>query len=122
MIDPQIDDDDDDFVEEDPTDVAYGELRAAFEHFSIDLFDSALPVPLITLQRRRNSYGHFAAGRFKRADAPDIINEIALNPQKWRMCTVEDNLSTLVHEMCHLQQHCFGTPADAAITIKNGRG
>jgi len=97
--------------EHDPTGIAYGELRAAFEHFNIELFDSALPPCLITLQRRRNIYGYFAPSRFRRADGTEQIHEIALNPQSWRKRTIEANLATLVHEMVHLQQHCFGNPS-----------
>src|SRR5215813_1137035 len=95
----------------DPTDVAYEELSAAFEHFNIELFDSRLPACLTTLQRRRSTYGYFAAGRFKRASGSEPIDEIALNPMKWRLLPIEDSLSTLVHEMCHLQQFHFGKPS-----------
>jgi len=40
-------------------------LGAAFEHFNIELFDGTLPVCLITLQRRRSTYGYFSPDRFK---------------------------------------------------------
>jgi hypothetical protein len=50
---------------------------------------------------------------FKRASGGehDTVSEIALNPQKWRKLPIDENLSTLVHEMCHLQQHTFGKPS-----------
>jgi len=106
--DDELEDLDDD--EDDPTGVAYGELTAAFAHFNIDLFDGRLPPCLITLQRKRGAYGYFSFGRFKRADGDEPVHEIALNPTAWRKRSVEVNLSTLVHEMCHLEQYCFGKP------------
>ena len=101
----------DDQTARDPTEIAYGELQTAFDHFNAELFDSALPPCLITLQRRRSSYGYFAPARFRHADGTGRIDEIALNPQKWRHLPVEENLATLGHEMAHLWQHYFGTPS-----------
>src|SRR5215471_15544541 len=110
--DPEIagDDEFEDF-DTNPTAIAYDELRQAFDHFDWKLFGGRLPECLITLQRRRSSYGHFSAARFRVAGGEERIDEIALNPQKWRKLSVEDNLSTLVHEMVHLEQHHFGKPS-----------
>lgn len=96
---------------DDPTSVAYGELQEAFGHFNDELFDGELPECLITLQRRRNTYGYFSASRFMEAAGIAQIDEIALNPQKWKYRTVEANLSTLAHEMVHLWQQHFGRPS-----------
>src|SRR5215469_12924594 len=85
--DAQFDEDDE---ETDPTAIAYGELRIAFQHFNIDLFDNRLPECLITLQRRRSSYGYFSPDRFKEASSNLRVDEIALNPQKWRKFSIED--------------------------------
>jgi hypothetical protein len=37
--------------------------------------------------------------------------EMALNPSHFRTRTIEDVLSTLVHEMAHLWQHHYGKPS-----------
>jgi hypothetical protein len=103
----EIEDDDGD---DDPTGIAYGELQAAFEHFNIELFDTRLPPCLITLQRKRGSFGYFSPPRFGNKSG-DITDEIALNPMMWRHLPVDENLRTLVHEMVHLEQHHFGKPS-----------
>jgi hypothetical protein len=42
-----------------------------------------------------------------------VTDEIALNPSHFHARTTEQSLSTLVHEMAHLEQHHFGTPSRA---------
>lgn len=39
-----------------PTETTYEELQAAFDHFNDALFNSELPVCLITLQREKQGY------------------------------------------------------------------
>ena len=71
------------------------------------LFDGALPPCLITLQRGRRAYGYFWGGHFINSKDQSVTDEIALNPSEMANRTVEDILSTLVHEMCHLWQFHF---------------
>jgi hypothetical protein len=63
------------------------------------------------MQRSKKAYGYFAGGRFCAADGTGITDEIALNPSHFRERTTEQSLSTLVHEMTHLEQHHFGKPS-----------
>jgi predicted SprT family Zn-dependent metalloprotease len=91
-----------------PTGKTYEGLVTAYDHFNRELFESRLPPCLITMQRKNKAYGYFAGGRFGTRDGQEITDEIALNPSHFRARTVEQSLSTLAHEMVHLEQHHFG--------------
>lgn len=93
-----------------PTLETYGELQRAYEHFNAALFDAALPSCLITLQRKKRVHGYFSRNRFGDADG-NIIDEIALNPGYFSLRSIEEILSTLVHEMVHSWQFHCGTPS-----------
>jgi len=91
-----------------PTEMAYGELRRAYEHFNTTLFNGRLPRCLITFQRKGPSnLGYYSPNRFSGMfDESVKADEIALNPVNFARRSVTDILSTLVHEMVHLQcQH-----------------
>jgi hypothetical protein len=93
-----------------PTEQTYVPLLSAFNHFNRDLFAAALPDCLITLQRKANTLGYFSPNKFAAIDGDALVDEIALNPAVFRVCTPKDICSTLVHEMAHLWQAHFGTP------------
>lgn len=93
-----------------PTHDTYTELQAAFDHFNLVLFDSSAAPCLITLQRERRSTGYFSFERFVNSATGDLIDEIALNPSYWGACSIEETLSTLVHEMVHQWQYHHGKP------------
>jgi hypothetical protein len=97
-----------------PTKRTYDDLNAAYDFFNARLFDGKLPRCLITMQRRSHSYGFFAGDRFGTRDGQEVADEIALNPTHLKERTTEQTLSTLVHEMVHLQQHHFGKPGRGA--------
>ena len=97
-------------IPQDPTTRNYTELTAAYDHFNAELFDRKLPPCLITMQRKNKALGYFAGGRFGTRDGQEITDEIALNPTHFMGRTVKDVLSTLVHEMTHVEQHHFGKP------------
>ena len=90
-----------------PTKETYDVLQKAYEVFNKALFSSELPNCLITLQRRKRSYGYFCGNRFAREDG-QLTDEIALNPSHFRERPVQEILATLAHEMVHLWQHHFG--------------
>lgn len=95
----------------DPTKWQYGELDSHYRFFNEALFDSTLPPCLITLQRKSKTRGYFHGNRFVTRDGAEVADEIALNPSLFKERTVEQVLSTLVHEMVHLWQHHYGTPS-----------
>jgi predicted SprT family Zn-dependent metalloprotease len=94
----------------DPTAQTYATLEAAIRHFNDRLFGGRLPPCLITFQRRSNAFGYFAHDRFEHRDSNATTDEIALNPRHINERPPADTLSTLVHEMAHLQQQHFGKP------------
>jgi predicted SprT family Zn-dependent metalloprotease len=96
-----------------PTEEVYGELQQAYDHFNKSLFASRLPPCLITLQRKNRTYGYFSGDRWKGARG-DVRDEIAMNPAHFETRDLAEVLSTLAHEMVHLEQHHFGTPSRAA--------
>lgn len=97
-----------------PTKQTYDALNKAYEFFNKRLFGSGLPPCLVTLQRRNRAFGYFWGERFGTRDGKDVTDEIALNPRHFQERTVEQTLSTLVHEMVHLWQHHFGKPSRSA--------
>lgn len=95
----------------DPTRVTYLSFIEAYDYFNKRLFDGRLPRCLITMQRKQGAHGYFANKRFGTRDAREITDEIALNPAHFKRRDTTQILSTLVHEMCHLEQHHFGSPS-----------
>ena len=93
-----------------PTQHTYDSLNKAYSFFNGKLFGGILPHCLITMQRKNKAYGYFAGDRFGKRDGTGKTDEIALNPTHFKAQTIEDILSTLVHEMAHLWQHHFGKP------------
>jgi SprT-like family len=92
-----------------PTKVTYDGLDGAYDWFNTVLFDGTLPRCLITLQRKNGSFGYWGGERFGTRDGSEKHDEIALNPVHFKERTVEQILSTLAHEMCHLWQAHHGT-------------
>ena len=95
-----------------PTKETYGRFQLAYDVLNKHLFSGKLPDCLITLQRRKRSYGYFCGNRFGREDGK-VTDEIALNPSHFRERPLKEVLATLAHEMVHLWQHHHG---------KSGRG
>lgn len=93
-----------------PTIETYTGLETAFNHFNDRLFENRLPSVLFTLTRKRNAHGYFWADQFKHREDGDTTHEIALNPATMDR-TLEAVLSTLVHEMTHLEQQEYGKPS-----------
>jgi hypothetical protein len=93
-----------------PTAATYAALDAAFEYFNHSLFDAALPPCLITLRSSRRSYGHLHSRRFVNV-AGEQADELALNPGYFALQSIEEVMSTIVHEMVHHWQHHLGKPS-----------
>lgn len=92
-----------------PTIETYDELQKAYDHFNKALFRGRLPQCLITLQRKASCYGYFCPKRFVAREGELYADEIAMNPEFF-VRSIEEVLSTLVHEMVHLWQAHFGSP------------
>lgn len=98
-----------------PTQETYSALQTAYEHFNRELFGGALPECLITLQRKeKRVLGYFWGQRFEELGGELKTDEIAMNPQHFKRRSIEQVLSTLVHEMVHQWQTYSGTPSRKA--------
>ena len=91
------------------------ELYRIFDIVNKEKFDSALPTPVITIQKTRGkNFGHFTLNRIWR-DKNNIIDdnvevddndttaqyEINLNPTYFYEREAIEIVETLIHEMCH---------------------
>lgn len=93
-----------------PSTKLYTFFMTAYDHFNKTLFNSELPQVILTLQRQANTMGYFSSGRWGSKDGVEL-HEIAVNPQFFVQHPMIEIFQTLVHEMCHLWQHEFGTPS-----------
>ena len=94
-----------------PTRDTYTQFDNAYRHFNRTLFANRLPACVITLHRKKGAYGYFWGDTWSKREGGALTDEIALNPETFKSRSVTDVLSTLVHEMVHLQQHHFGKPS-----------
>jgi predicted SprT family Zn-dependent metalloprotease len=92
------------------TTIEYICFQQAYDFFNATLFEGQLPEVLITLQRQANTRGYFSAQQFNGRIKESVAHELAMNPDTFGDRTDEEIISTLVHEMCHIWQHCFGQP------------
>ena len=98
----------------DLTTTLYSSLNKAYDLFNEELFGGQLPDCLITFQRHSGAYGYYwhekFLGRRGKTAGSKKSPEIALNPDAFPNRKDQHVMSTLVHEMVHLWQACFGTP------------
>jgi SprT-like family len=94
-----------------PTKRTYDDFDAAYAYFNKRLFGGRLPPCLITVRPHRGAYGYFSSERFGSRDGKEIHDEIALNIRHFEKRSPREILSTLVHEMAHLEQAHFGSPS-----------
>jgi predicted SprT family Zn-dependent metalloprotease len=92
-----------------PTDALYQSLETAYEHFNQCLFKAELPDVIFTVQRQKGVLGYFAPDRWTSVEGKQC-HEIAINPTHIGKSRMIDVLETLVHEMVHCWQYCFGKP------------
>lgn len=92
-----------------PTNELYASLLTAYDHFNEALFKNTLPKVIFTVQRKKGVMGYFAPERWGDIDGQKC-SEIAINPAYIANSRLIEVMQTLVHEMVHCWQHCFGTP------------
>lgn len=92
-----------------PTTELYTSLLEAYEHFNDELFSGDLPKVIFTVQRKKGVMGYFAPERWGGLDGHKC-SEIAINPAYIANSRLIEVMQTLVHEMVHCWQHCYGTP------------
>ena len=94
-----------------PTAETYRGFQEAFDVFNAELFGGVLPGCMITLRTFGKARGYFSPDRFVHLTEVTTTHEIALDPRQFVERTALEVLSTLAHEMCHLQQREFGRPS-----------
>ncbi len=77
-----------------------GFLEEAFRILNKVYFDDKLPEAVITIQSSQRTYGHITVGEVWR-DEGDTYHEINISAEYLNR-PVENIISTLLHEMCHL--------------------
>lgn len=88
-----------------PTQTVYSELHGAYDYFNERLFDGKLPPCIISIQRHKGALGMFSQNRFvDRAQPDQYAHELSLHPGYFAIRRPKEILSTLVHEMVHLQR------------------
>lgn len=93
-----------------PTQQLYDSMEIAYRYFNQQLFNNKLPKVIFTTQRSGlGILGHFASDRWKSIDGTGA-HEISINPTYIARSCQMDVISTLVHEMAHCWQQCFGKP------------
>lgn len=90
-----------------PTIELYNSMQIAFDHFNQTLFNNELPHVIITMQRKQNICGYFAANKWV-SKTDGTAHEIAINPEIIGQTALLEYFQTLVHEMAHLWQKEFG--------------
>jgi predicted SprT family Zn-dependent metalloprotease len=95
-----------------PTTELYTSLQTAYEHFNETLFDNKLEKVIFTVQRQKGVMGYFAPERWGNLNGKKC-HEIAINPSYIANARLIEVMQTLVHEMVHCWQHCFGSPGRA---------
>lgn len=93
-----------------PTVRFYAQLQRAFDHFNQMLFDGRLTPCLITLRSSNRHNGYHHAKRFMNTKG-EWLDELGMHPGFMALRSVEEVLSTLVHEMVHHWQQHEGTPS-----------
>lgn len=88
----------------------YKNLDDAYKYFNKHLFEDKLPECLITLNRKARARGYYWHEKFQSRESNERISEIGLNPDTFDDRSDIDILSTLGHEMAHVQQFVLGDP------------
>lgn len=90
-----------------PTAEQFRAYEGAFGYFNRALFGDTLPATMLNFSRKARAMGFYRRDAWRRGDT--AVPEISLNPDTL-LRSAGDSLSTLVHEMCHHWQYCFGSP------------
>jgi hypothetical protein len=83
--------------------------QKAFDYFNEVLFKNELPGVFLNFSRMPSAHGFFAPKRWYNQNKA-IYHEISLTPTSMDR-TPKEVFATLVHEMVHHWQECFGTPS-----------
>lgn len=88
---------------------AVAELERCFDLFNKALYSGKLPTPLMTVQStgRMSAYGWFCGGAWKGEGKDETLPEINICAEHLAR-PINDIMSTLIHEMVHLDNFASG--------------
>jgi len=92
-----------------PTTEQFAAFQRMFDYFNHVLFADQLPHAILTIDRHTGACGYYIDGRWISPDG-EITPEIGLGAKHLATGPLDDVVSTVVHEMAHHWQRCFGTP------------
>lgn len=79
---------------------AVSQLEHIYNALNADFFSSSLPLPIITVQSKPGTYGHFTPSKvWQRKDDHTYELNIAAEVLNY---PIEDTIDTMLHEMVHL--------------------
>lgn len=79
---------------------AVSQLEHIYNALNTDFFGGALPLPIITVQSKPGTYGHFTPGKvWQKPDESTYELNIAAEVLNY---PIEDTIDTMLHEMVHL--------------------
>lgn len=93
-----------------PTGEQFSAYEGAFDYFNKALFAGTLLPLMLNFSRKAQSKGFYCPGMWHRGMKETAVAELSLNPDVLDR-PARDALSTLVHEMSHHWQFCFGKPS-----------
>lgn len=87
----------------------YQELRTLYDTCNAQFFGATLPACMLLLRPRKSTFGYFQKACWGQAhDTAGQVSAIVLNSTLVHARGDEEMVSTLVHEMTHLWQECYG--------------
>jgi len=93
-----------------PTQELYSSLTQAYDHFNEALFEGSLPAVIFVVSRQPAVMGHFSDQNWVNVQG-HTCGEIGINPSYMAQSRLIEVMQTLVHEMVHCWQYCFGKPS-----------
>lgn len=98
----------------------YLRLQEAYDYFNAELFGNRLPPVMFTLRGKGHQIAYAQTPAFV-SNTWQMLDEIAMNPQFTGRDGL-DILSTIVHEMVHIEQFNFGKPSNGGYHNKEWVG
>ncbi len=102
-----------------PSQDIFEEIQSVYEALNWHLFEDELPNCVLSLQRRKNSYGYFVPERFQRKDGMRC-NEIVLNPDHYDPENPKVFSQHLGMKWCIYGSIILASRVEVIITIDNG--
>ena len=88
-----------------PTLQTFQTAQAAFDFFNKRFWNNKLPPVMFLLHRKSSSAGYYREDSFRKINGQGTLPELSVSPCQLKE---KDVMQTILHEMCHHWQACFG--------------